>query len=314
MKKKYYYNLRVGILNSFFENSEKTVFSEASIEEIQDYLGVSVKMVSYSFPKFLDFLISNSFLMKLSFDITSPPSRKQVYTSQYFHKKSEYDKFIEVFYTIYPKGYFTHYTAMRYYKLTDQLPKSIYINKEQQFISKESVKYEKEHLVQSSIDTALQKKIKTRNATLSLFNHIGFKISGKNTQNIGTTSVYIGGIKVKITSIERTLVDIMVHQEFSGGAGEVFNAYLKTYKLYNLGEINFSINKIIRILKKLNYIYPYYQSIGFLLEKVGFDTTKFKQEFKINHRFYLVREKQIEELQYIEDWNLYVPKNLNQFF
>ena len=138
MKKNYYYNLRTDILNSFFENNEKTVFSETSIQEIQDHLGISLKMVSYSFPKFQKFLTSNSFLIELSFDITSPPSTKQVYTSQYFHRKSEYDKFIEVFHTIYPKGYFTHYTAMRYYKLTDQLPKSIYMNKEQQSISKES--------------------------------------------------------------------------------------------------------------------------------------------------------------------------------
>jgi len=312
--KNYYYNLRTDILNSFFESNERTVFSEIAIQKIQDHLAISLKMASYSFPKFQKFLTSNNFLIELNFEITSPPSTKRVYTSQYFHEKSEYDKFIEVFHTIYPKGYFTHYTAMRYYKLTDQLPKSIYINNEQQSISKESINYEKGHLTQSSIDTALQKKIRIRNSTLSLFNHVGFKISGKNTKNIGTTSVYIGGIKVKITSIERTLVDIIVHQEFSGGSGEVFNAYLKTYKLYNMGEINFSINKLIRILKKLNYIYPYYQSIGFLLEKVGFDTSKFKKEFKINHKFYLIREKPIEELQYIEDWKLYIPKNLNQFF
>lgn len=316
MKKKYYYDQRKEILNNFFkklfEKKSQTVFTESLIKELQNNHGVSLKMASYFFDTFLDFLISNNFLTTLTFNINSPYREKTIWVSTYFQNKSDYAKFIEIFQVIYPRGYFSHYTAMRYYKLTEQLPKSIYINQEQQYVSKEHVQYEKNNISQKSLDSALQKVAKKRESTLSLFNYTGFKISGKNTKNIGTTSANINNFKIKITSIERTLIDIMVHQEYSGGIGEVIDAYVKTYHLHQEGEINFSINKTIRILKKLNYIYPYYQSIGFLLEKVGFNVEKIKKEFTIEHNFYLTRGLPLNSLALNKSWKIYIPNDLDQ--
>lgn len=321
MKRSYFYEKRKETFNDIFEKvftkEGQTLFTEADLKDLQSKYGVSIRMSSYLFDDFVEFLTSKNFLAEISF-ITSDrvETTKRVWASKQFNNKSDYEKFIEILQTAYPKGYFTHYTAMRYHKLTDQLPKVIYINQEQQYISNDKVESVKRTITQEAIDKALQKKAREREETLSMFNHTAFKIAGKSTQNIGVSSGYIGGLKVKMTTIERTLVDAVVHQEFSGGIGEVIGAYQRAYELDQSKESNFrfSIRRSIRILKKLNYIYPYHQAVGYLLERVGFDTDKFKKGFEMTHDFYLVRGKPMSELEYNADWRLYIPKTLNQLF
>jgi predicted transcriptional regulator of viral defense system len=48
---------------------------------------------------------------------------------------------------------------------------------------------------------------------------------GKNTGNLGVVEMQYGGVKLRVTSIERTLIDIAVRPAYAGGPFQVLAAY-----------------------------------------------------------------------------------------
>jgi len=67
---------------------------------------------------------------------------------------------------------------------------------------------------------------------------------------------------------------------------------------------------IVSTLKKLGYVYPYHQSIGFLLERAGFDPNKLEplRALGMNFDFYLVHG--MREKDYDPKWRLFFPNGL----
>jgi len=76
---------------------------------------------------------------------------------------------------------------------------------------------------------------------------------------LGVIDYDLDGIMIRITGLERTLVDAVVRPDYSGGIEEVLKAFTAVK-----GEI--SVNKMLAILKKMDYMYPYHQALGFYLE------------------------------------------------
>jgi len=68
-------------------------------------------------------------------------------------------------------------------------------------------------------------------------------------------------------NIERTLIDVSVRPASAGGADSVLDIYQRSIKII-------SINKLIAILEKINFIYPYHQAIGFYMERAGVATSR----------------------------------------
>jgi hypothetical protein len=82
-------------------------------------------------------------------------------------------------------------------------------------------------------------------------------------------------------------------------------------KAYKLARPKVSVNKLAATLKKLDYIYPYHQAIGFYLERAGVYTESsiaLLRKFDFKYDFYLTH--QIKEKAYSERWRLYFPKGL----
>ena len=107
---------------------------------------------------------------------------------------------------------------------------------------------------------------------------------------------------LQVTDIERTLIDIAVRPSYAGGLYEVLNAYRKAQ-----GRV--SINKLTAMLRKLNYIYPYHQAIGFYLHKAGvYKETQIEllKQFDFKYDFYLTH--QMKEREYSKEWRLYYPR------
>jgi hypothetical protein len=65
------------------------------------------------------------------------------------------------------------------------------------------------------------------------------------------------------------------------------------------------------MLKKLNYIYPYHQAIGYYIEKAGnyndAQIELLREKFKFERDFYLTY--QMKDTKYSKKWRLYYPNN-----
>ena len=194
-------------------------------------------------------------------------------------------------------SYFSHYSAVYLHNLTEQNPKSIYLNYEQPEKPKSA-----NRLTQSGIDTAFSRPPRLTNNTCLMDHYQIHILNGKKTNNLGV----INKKNYSLTDIERTLIDITVRPSYSGGVFEV----LKIYKNAKDDLYDLSVNRMSALLNKIDYIYPYHQTIGFFLEKAGYDPTQLEifENYKREFDFYLTN--QIKEAEYSPKWRIYYPKGL----
>lgn len=207
----------------------------------------------------------------------------------------------DVLLSLRPESYLTHYTAMYFHELTDQVPKTININVEQP----PKRCYAVGSLSQERIDIAF--KSPTRMSS-NVTEYGDFKIrmlNGLHTGNLGVIEMPgPEGETLRITDVERTLIDIAVRPEYSGGVFEVLEAYRRA-------STKVSINRLAAHLKMISYTYPFHQVIGFYLtmagsyKKVQIDLLR---RFEMSYDFYLTH--QIGEKEYSREWRLFYPKGL----
>lgn len=224
------------------------------------------------------------------------PSR--TFTRYLFKQSPENVNVLELATSLHKNSYISHYTAAFVHNLTDNIVKSIYVNREQ----KPKNTISKNELTQERIDQAFSKEMRI-SKNIGTFNHRKIHLlSSKHTENAGVVSVN----SIPITNIERTLIDIAVRPGYSGGVYEVLKIYMNAQ-----GEA--SINKLHSLLKKVDYIYPYHQVIGFYLERAGFKESALKlmERFPIKYKFYLTYG--MNRMNFSERWNLYYPAELDSW-
>jgi len=272
-----------------FEESDIKVFNHSYISEIlQDNRQYWRLTESLTSNKFIELLLRNTSLKKYNLKFKS--TVKTLYS---WNKVDITDLALGIS----KKGYLSHYSAVFYHGLTEQIPKSIYINLEQG--KKED---RKNSIKQELIDRALKKPAKLTNNYADYRGRRIYLLNGKNTGNLGVDS---GDDNIRVTNLERTLIDIAVRPEYSGGIYEV----LKSFE--NASE-KVSINKLIAYLKKLNYVYPYHQCIGFYMMATGKyreSQLKLINKIEMTYKFYLTHE--MKEKKFSKKWNLYYPANLS---
>jgi hypothetical protein len=245
--------------------------------------------------RFIDFLLQSTRLRKIEFPFP-PPYRRD--TRYVWGDVPLY----EVMLTLKPGSYFTHYTAVYLHGLTEQVPKTTYLNHEQALASTSTGE-----LSQKNIDAAFKRPVRVSGNVAETKQFRLCVISGKNTGNLGVIEEERSDAsghrlgRLRFTGVERTLIDIAVRPVYAGGAFEVLKAY-------RLAKDVVSVNRLAAMLKKLDYIYPYHQVIGFLLERAGYKASavdllrRFPQEFD----FYLMHN--MAQTEYVPQWRLHIPK------
>jgi len=276
-----------------FEKHPTHVFKRSQIEEILSANRRFWRLTqSTTTNRFLEFLQEKAKLkaVRMSF-----PSRTE---TRYLW--GEDVSVYELALSLKPDSYLTHYTAMSLHGLTEQIPKTIYLNFEQPPKGRAETDLE-----QKSIDWAFKQKPRMTNNIASLGDQRICILNGMHTGRRGVIDTEDDfGKKIWVTNLERTLIDIAVRPFYAGGVFEVLKAYRQA-----AGKV--SVNKMAAMLKNLDYVYPYHQVIGFYLEHSGaYKETALKLLTKpgINYDFYLTY--QMKEMDYSTKWRLFFPKGL----
>lgn len=246
-----------------------------------------------TFTAFQNFLIQNN-IYKEKFVLEFP---SKTYTRYFVESPSLY----RAIQSISPNAYFSHYSAVEYHNLTNNIPKTIFISLEKSKPLKETPK---KQLVQEEINKAFYMSPRiSKNLTVKNIYSINL-LQSKYSNKLGIVEANYNNTKINITNIERTLIDIAVSPYYCGGCYEVLNVYKKAK-----GRVN--VQKLYDMLVKLDYIYPHHQSIGFYLERAGYkeeDLKLFDHDKEL--RFFIQRELKEKERKYSERWNLYYPEFL----
>jgi hypothetical protein len=204
---------------------------------------------------------------------------------------------LELAQSLSPKGYFTHFTAIQLNNLTEQVPKTVYFNIEQAAAGGGGV------VSQEAIDRAFRGKARVSSAVAEYAGFRICKLSGRNTGGLGVVEVMHEPCRwpLRVTNLERTLIDAAVRPAYSGGVSLVAQAFENAK-----GQV--SVNRIAAYLRQLDYTYPYHQAIGFYLERAGFDPSQLAllRGFPITHDFYLTHGLRVTD--YVPRWRLFVPK------
>jgi len=304
---KRYYIQRDSTIKQFFEDANFNgicAFDEKNIYEFLDTNRSIMRTKSFSLNKFIDYLLKHNFISLFEFE--NNINGKKIYISKYFNDKSNYAKAIEVATLLIPKSYLSYFSSMYYHNLTQQLPKKIYLSIERKSNAPHN------ELQQDVINKALCKDGRKPIVVLSILGYEIYLLHSKEANRVGIKIVQLYNKDYRIATLERTLIDIVVRNDLSGGIDEVIQAYKTSFDKYKK---DISINKIIFILKKLDYIYPYHQVVGYLLSKSGFDATKFKKEFEFKNDFFLARgsiNEDINNLDYDNEFKIYIPKILSK--
>jgi predicted transcriptional regulator of viral defense system len=197
-------------------------------------------------------------------------------------------------------SYFTHYTALWLHNLTEQIPKTIYLNHEHSPLTRTSKP--NSPLSQNSIDTAFLKEQRKTDEQYNFHNYKISTVNGKYTGRLGVIDKNEESRSYSITDLPRTLIDIVIRPAYAGGVFEVLKAYRNAENLLNVEEL-------VEYLHELDYTYPYHQAIGFYLERAGYGE-KVLQRFEndIEFNFYLTYNMRNPVLD--PRWKIYYPKGM----
>jgi predicted transcriptional regulator of viral defense system len=279
-------------IRNYFEHLPNNVLIRAQIDKIlfenRRFWRASA---STTVQNFIDFLLKETKLKIIKYEFPYRTMERYIWGDASIY---------EIVLSLKPDSYFTHYTAMYLHELTEQIPKTFYLNFEQP-----AKKRVEKSLSQQRINSAFTRPWRT-SQNISLYKD--YKIcllNGMFTGKLGVieTASPDGG-KIYVTNVERTLIDIAVRPVYSGGVFEVLKAY-------RLAQGKVSINKLSAMLEKLNYIYPYHQAIGFYLDKAKVykeSQINLMQRFDMKYDFYLTH--QMKNISYSKKWRLFFPKGL----
>ena len=206
---------------------------------------------SKSFTSILDFLIASGLIVHL---LELGDSIIERYS---MHKEINV---LGVANSIKPKSFFSMTTALNLQGYSTDRENYIFVSSEltpKHFISEE--------LTQDAIDKAYKKPYRfTNNHGEFHGNHI-ILLSPKNTSQFEV--IDFNGFRM--SSINRSFVEIIVNMQYFHGSTRII-------QLFKPLQSKLDVTRIFKIIEKFNFVYPYYQLFGHLLEKIGFDKSQLK--------------------------------------
>jgi hypothetical protein len=226
--------------------------------------------------------------------------RVTLYSSQALVELSLYETATAMF----PAGYFCNLSAIYCQSLTNQVPKTVYICTE----SNARKTRANDALTDSKLRQAF---LKPHRYTSFIFNFPAgdlVMIERMRQTDSGVVSISSSAgllpYNSRVSCVERALIDAVVSPQYNGGIASVAD-----YFAHARGRID--MIKLIDIYRELDFIYPYYQAIGFFLERTGMSDLAgiFRAAFAPKNRFYLDHNAK-SSWKYDERWMIYYPEGV----
>jgi predicted transcriptional regulator of viral defense system len=278
---------------SLFSKAPQRVYSRTQLADVLHHNRRSWHLAAHTTaPDFISFLIKHGDLRVRKF-------RSKAYGQEIIRYSWGEVSPYELALSLKPRAYLCHATAVTLHGLAKPNQKKIFLNTEQSPKPSRPTS-----LTQNGIGVAFSRKQRQSNLIYAYGGISVTVIAGKNTNGLGVEKISgLASEALATTNLERTLIDIVVRPAYAGGIAQVLKAY-------RAAKDRVSIDRLLAILEKLNYVYPYHQSIGFLMEKTDYPEKSYAQlrAIGLNHDFYLAHD--IQQPEYSKNWRLFYPKGL----
>jgi len=196
------------------------------------------------------------------------------------------------------RSFLCHSSAAYVLGLSDVVPRRIYVNFEQ--TPKPS---DKGSLTQHGIDLAFRRPQRQSNQLYTFDDYSILLVNGKHSANFEVGEVEFLEDIFTSSRLERTLVDMTVRPAYGGGVPKVLEAFTRA-------KDTASTMKLLAVLRRLDYVYPYHQAIGFFMERAGFRGEQYEQlrALGLPFDFYLAHD--MGEMEYSSSWRIFYPKGM----
>lgn len=205
----------------------------------------------------------------------------------------------EVALSIKPGSYLSHGTAIFLHNLTNEIPRTIYVNQEQS-----PKPASRGSLTQEGIDRAFRNQQRVSNLAYTYDEFQIVVVAGKNTGRLEVGELDgPAGEKLAVTKLERTLIDSSVRPAYAGGVFHVLEAFAGAKSVL-------SVNVLLATLKRLEYVYPYHQAIGFYMQRTGYEESRWRRLKDLGLKFDFYLAHGLRDPEYDAEWRLFYPKGL----
>lgn len=279
----------------YFDELPTRIFSSKDLARVLSENRAGWRLTqSMRVEQFSEFLVKSCKLKRIRFPFPRRPEDRFVWGDV---------PLLQIMLSLKPQCYFSHYTAVRMHGLTEQLPKTIFVNFEQAPHAGPP-----RTLDQQAVDAAFSKPQRQSAEVAEVAGNRVCLINGMHTALLGVEEKDVAyddtrQVQVRVTNLERTLIDVAVRPAYAGGVYEVLKAY-------ELARSSVSANRLAAMLQKLQFTYPYHQVIGFYMMRAGYKASQLEllRQFPMKLDFYLAHG--MGETEHVKQWRLYVPKGL----
>jgi hypothetical protein len=266
------------------------VFSFSELSVLHSELKAESKIPKRTaYPQFLKLLSERGDLRALQLASTYQPFKRYAWGAV---------SAFQVALSLLKDSYLSHATAAFLHSLTDNEPPAVYLNKEQ------SPKTRSGFLTQQALERAFSQKQRQSKYKVRYENAEIIIVSGKNTGRLGVVEIFENDRDIlHVTSLERTLIDISVRPAYAGGPSQVLRSFEVARKRVDT-------HRLAKMLRDLDYLYPYNQAIGFYMQKAGFgdDDVRDLRSMGFKYDFYLTHR--LDNPIFDKAWRIFVPEDI----
>ncbi len=207
----------------------------------------------------------------------------------------------EIAHAMFPQEYFCNLSSIYYHSLTNQVPKAIYICTSGKRINVNTVN-------NNELRRAFIKPHRHTNHVYTLNDYNVIVVERARISDSGVVESHPPSTLLpntsRVTCIERALIDAVVSPHYNGGIVSVYTYFRNAQDMLDMA-------RLIKIYRRLNFVYPYSQSIGFLLDRAGMPkyASDIYKTFPPERSFFVDHDAKTTWV-YDEKWKLYYPAGL----